>query len=113
MSFSNLPAVQLYINSYINTNGTNSITGVELNTALTGMLQFIPIVGNYSTTLSSGQTTVTIPLTFTPLVTIVQILAEDILDLVVTSTPTTNGIIVTLINRKSIDSNYTFSYLAI
>jgi hypothetical protein len=41
MSFSNITALRNYVNTYINTNGVNSITGNEDNTALNGVIDYI------------------------------------------------------------------------
>lgn len=41
MAFATLVELQNYINENIDTNGTNSITGAELNKALQGLAQFL------------------------------------------------------------------------
>jgi hypothetical protein len=41
MSFPNITALRTYVNTYINTNGVNAITGNEDNTALNGIIDYI------------------------------------------------------------------------
>lgn len=68
MAFVDITALQTYIDQYIITNGTNSITGAELNTALTGINQFLISTsgitniysGNFNSS-PSGATLINIP----------------------------------------------------
>lgn len=41
MSFPNITALRNYVNTYFNTNGVNAITGMEDNTALNGIIDYI------------------------------------------------------------------------
>jgi len=52
MAFDTLAALNTYMQTYVKANGMNSITGDQLNTVLTGIIQFM---GTYSTDLTSVQ----------------------------------------------------------
>jgi len=76
MTFSTITDLETYINRYIGANGTNSITGEQMNTVLTGITQFLEQAGGYekgslsyavTTTLGSGSTlNILTSLDFTP-----------------------------------------------
>ncbi len=124
MPFSNLEAVQTYIDSYIKTNNTNSITGLELNTSLTGIIQFMPTIGTYTSHISASGITFgsfTIPLDFTPTYTLVQSQyitsgTYPVFDMciAVTAMPITNGIVVYYeTGTISINKDVIFTYLVL
>jgi len=110
MTFSNLSAVVAYLNAYVNTNGTNSITGASLNTALNGIAQFVPNIGLYSLVYASGTTGVTtIPLSYQPMISIVQSQKYGIE--VTASIPSSSGITVNYNNTTSVSGSTNLSYI--
>ena len=125
MAFSNITALQGYINNYINTNHSRSCTGSELNTALNGIIQFLgtggaPVTGTYMVTLSvtgGSITTFTIPLSFTPTSTIVQVQNTSAvltnLVAVTSSKPGTNAITVQVSTSGAYSGTITLSYWAV
>jgi len=52
MAFDTLAALNTYMQTYVKANGMNSITGDQLNTVLTGIIQFM---GTYSTDITAVQ----------------------------------------------------------
>ena len=125
MEFSDIPQLTSFINTYINTNGTDSITGNQMNTALNGIIQFLGAsgvtanTGTYSTSipLTSGITEITIPLTYSPTFTIVQVnsflIPAGNTIFVVNSVGITDGILVELISSITGTHTVSFSYYAI
>jgi len=124
--FPTIASLQSFINTYVNTNGTDSITGANLNLALSGITEFLgtaggPTIGSHNVNIATSGATISntiIPLSFTPISTVVQAAVPftglSNFVIVLSSTPTTNGIIVYY--ESSIAStpfNVTFSYLAI
>lgn len=106
MPFSSIADLTSFVNSNINTNGTDSITGANLNTGLNGVIQYLGsngafTVGTYSATITivaPGATlqSITIPLSVTPTIAFAQITNNPAVDNVISlnANATTDGILV-------------------
>jgi len=105
MPFTSIASLTSFVNSNVNTNGTDSITGANLNTSLNGIIQYLGTygafnVGTYSTPVTiatSGASfqSITIPLSVTPVIAFAQVTNNPSIDGFVTlnAVATTGGII--------------------